>query len=64
MQTMKGVGPCRQEVPAQVRLELSAETLSTLLNSGFVSVNNFRCLDQDSKQCVWQLLLKNLGQAS
>jgi len=64
MQQIKIVGPYRLAVQDKVRLELSAETLSKPLNSGLVSVNNFRCLDQGSKQCVWNLLLEGLGHSS
>ena len=40
-----------------LRLELSAETLLRLLASGELCVADFRCLDCESKQCVWRLLL-------
>lgn len=61
MQQIKIVKPYRLEIKRQVRLELSADTLSRLLISGEVSVCHFRCLDRDSKQCVRQLLLESLG---
>ena len=61
MQPIKIVKPYRLEIKRQVRLELSADTLSRLLTSGEVSVCHFRCLDGDSKQCVRQLLLEGLG---
>jgi len=64
MQQIKIIEPYRLEIKRQVRLELSADVLSKLLASGQVSVNNFRCLDRDSKQCVWQLLLDGLAQSS
>ena len=64
MQQLKIVGPYRLDAQAKVRLELSAETLAKLLNSGLVSVNNFRCLDQGTKQCVWKLLLESLDHSS
>lgn len=40
-----------------LRLELSAETLLRLLASGELCAADFRCLDCESKQCVWRLLL-------
>jgi len=61
MQAIKIVEPCRLATKRQVRLELSADILSRLLKSGEVSACHFRCLDRDSKQCVWQLLLESVG---
>ncbi len=40
-----------------LRLEVSAETLLRLLASGQLCAADFRCLDCESKQCVWRLLL-------
>jgi len=40
-----------------LRLEVSAEALLRLLASGQLCVADFRCLDCESKQCVWRLLL-------
>ena len=60
MQQIKIVEPYRLAIQGQVRLELPAETLFHLLNNGQVSAKNFRCLDSDSKRCVWRLLLESL----
>lgn len=42
-----------------IRLEINTEKLHYLLNSGALCAADFRCLDCQSKQCVWKLLLKN-----
>jgi hypothetical protein len=40
-----------------LRLEISAETLLRLLANGQLCAADFRCLDCESKQCIWRLLL-------
>lgn len=47
-----------------LRLEVSVETLSRLLASGQLCAADFRCLDCESKQCVWRLLLMNCDWSS
>ena len=42
-----------------LRLELSAETLQHLLASGQLCAKDIRCLDCESKDCLWKLLLKS-----
>jgi hypothetical protein len=42
-----------------VRVEVDADTLNRLLASGQVCAADFRCLDCESKQCIWQLCLIN-----
>jgi hypothetical protein len=40
-----------------LRLEFSAETLLRLLANGQLSAADLRCLDCESKHCLWRLLL-------
>lgn len=40
-----------------LRLEVSAQTMLRLLANGQLRAADFRCLDCESKQCVWRLLL-------
>ncbi|NRD74073.1 hypothetical protein HQQ94_12670 [Shewanella sp. VB17] len=40
-----------------INLAISAEKLAKLIQSGDVCAADFRCLDQASKQKVWQLCL-------
>jgi hypothetical protein len=40
-----------------IRLEINAEKLRYLLNSGALCAADFRCLDCQSKQCVWKICL-------
>jgi len=40
-----------------LRLEIGAETLLRLMASGQLCAADFRCLDCESKHCVWRLLL-------
>lgn len=48
-----------------VQLELESAVLLRLLENGALCASEFRCLDCDSKQCVWRLCLmsceKQLG---
>ncbi len=46
---------------ALVRLELEAGILQRLLDKGELCVSEFRCLDCNSKRCVWKLCLMNCG---
>jgi hypothetical protein len=43
-----------------LRLEIPAETLLRLLASGQLCAADIRCLDCDSKQCLWRLLLMSV----
>jgi len=43
----------------RVRLEISADRLHGLLKMGALCAADFRCLDCESKQCVWRLCLMN-----
>ena len=40
-----------------LRLEIGAQTLLRLIASGQLCASDFRCLDCESKHCVWRLLL-------
>ncbi len=42
-----------------VRMELSASTLGCLLAAGHLCAADFRCLDCESKNCVWRICLMN-----
>ncbi len=42
-----------------LKLELSASTLLSLIESGQICVNDFRCLDCESKYCVRELVLRS-----
>ena len=42
-----------------LRLELPFETLRRLLAGGLLCAQDFRCLDCETKSCVWRLLLMN-----
>ena len=44
---------------ATLRLELPVETLRRLLAGGLLCARDFRCLDCETKNCVWRLLLMN-----
>lgn len=46
-----------------VRLEMSEKTLKSLLTAGQVCAADFRCLDGESKQCLWQLCLETCAVA-
>ncbi len=43
----------------RVRVEMTEETLSRLLEGGQVCAADFCCLDCDSKQCLWRLCLES-----
>jgi hypothetical protein len=43
----------------RVRLEMSEKTLKSLLTAGQVCAADFRCLDGESKQCLWRLCLES-----
>ncbi|MEC4724011.1 hypothetical protein HWQ46_00395 [Shewanella sp. D64] len=42
---------------SQVNLSISADKLAKLIQAGDICAADFRCLDSDSKQIVWQLCL-------
>ena len=42
----------------RVRLEMSENTLRSLLTSEQVCAADFHCLDCESKQCLWRLCLE------
>ena len=44
-------------VPERIRLEMTPEVLYRLLASGALCAADFRCLDCESKTCVWRLCL-------
>jgi hypothetical protein len=43
----------------RVRLEMSEDMLRRLLTAGQVCAADFRCLDCESKQCLWRLCLES-----
>jgi hypothetical protein len=42
-----------------VRLEMSEDMLRRLLTAGQVCAADFRCLDCESKDCLWRLCLES-----
>jgi hypothetical protein len=42
-----------------VRVHVDAKTLNRLIAAGQVCAADFRCLDCESKQCIWRLCLTN-----
>lgn len=48
-----------EEKTEQVRLEINTDKLCHLLKMGALSAADFRCLDCESKQCVWRIHLIN-----
>ena len=42
-----------------LRVEITEETLTRLLEGGQVCAADFCCLDCDSKQCLWRLCLES-----
>lgn len=41
-----------------LKMQLNEQTLKRLLGSGLLCAADFRCLDCESKACVWRLLLQ------
>ena len=41
----------------KVRVEIDAQTLERMIDSGYLSASDMRCLDCDSKQCIWKMCL-------
>ncbi len=50
------------DVQGRIRLEMESGTLYRLLVSGALCVSEFRCLDCESKTCVWRLCLMSCGE--
>ena len=46
------------ELMSSIRMQLNEQTLKRLLRSGELCAADFRCLDCESKACVWRLLLQ------
>jgi hypothetical protein len=44
-------------MPERIRLEIESATLYRLLAEGVLCAADFRCLDCESKNCVWRLCL-------
>lgn len=42
-----------------VRVEIAEKTLIRLLSAGQICVADMRCLDCESKKCLWRLCLKS-----
>jgi hypothetical protein len=42
-----------------LRIEIAEETLTRLITDGQVCAADLRCLDCESKQCLWRLCLKS-----
>ncbi len=49
-------------MPKRIRLEMTPEVLYRLLVSGVLRAADFRCLDCESKTCVWRLCLMSCGE--
>lgn len=45
------------DTKSHIQIEIESDTLFRLLESSALCVNDFRCLDCESKQCVWRLCL-------
>lgn len=45
----------------RIRLELDIDTVGRLLASGLLCAGDVRCLDCNSKHCVWKLCLQTLS---
>ncbi|WP_367154760.1 hypothetical protein [Methylomonas sp. HYX-M1] len=45
------------KAPATVKLEIEPRYLAVLIANGQLHATDFRCLDLNSKQIVWKLLL-------
>jgi hypothetical protein len=43
----------------RVRVEVTQATLLRLLRAGQVCADELRCLDDESKQCLWRLCLQS-----
>jgi len=51
--------PNAQQKTGQVRLEISADKLLDLISTGALYATDVRCLDCESKQCVWRICLRS-----
>ncbi len=40
-----------------VQIAVSIDTLTTLIEEGYIHAEDFRCLNSDSKKTVWKLFL-------
>ena len=49
--------PDSQQTTGHVRLEISTDKLRELVSAGVLCATDFRCLDCQSKQCVWRICL-------
>ncbi len=49
-------------VPERIRLEMEPGVLYRLLVNGAISAADFRCMDCESKTCVWRLCLMSCGE--
>lgn len=49
--------PARHDRPARLRVEIDAETLLRLLQRQLLCAAELRCLDCESKHCLWRLCL-------
>ncbi|KAA3625455.1 MAG: hypothetical protein DWQ08_09355 [Proteobacteria bacterium] len=47
----------RDELPVRIRLEIDREKLYALLRDRQLCAADFRCLDCDTRDCVWRLAL-------
>jgi len=54
-----GQASCLSEKTEHVRLEIDAIRLRELLSAGVLCAADFRCLDCESRQCVWRSCLMN-----
>lgn len=53
----RAIGPPDDPSPASVRLEIPTRILSRLFDEGRLCAADVRCLDCDSKRCLWRMML-------
>jgi len=46
-------------VPDRVQIEVEAEKLENLLSNGVLCAADLRCLNRDSKKCIWAMCLNS-----
>lgn len=46
--------PNSADALSRIRVEIPAEKLFALIKSGQIHVEDLRCLDQESKRCIWR----------
>lgn len=41
----------------KIRIEIDAQSLERMIDSGHLSASDMRCLDCNSKRCIWRMCL-------